>query len=229
MKKTFLIIGFISVALGVNAQKSYDYGLFLGVTEAHQYTILPFPDANGFSYVAGGYYRYSMNARYAWRVGANTSFDPKNSFRPNMLEGFGLFEFNFLPLSTKREKERVSPYIDVGLSYLVDLPLMATIPLIENTTMREYMFRNIRIPFNVGVRYLVSSNMTIGIEWALRKGRMLDYSRKPEPSPTDPEPKIRFTPLTANWRSHIGFTIGYMVSNYCRTCPFYENERKKLK
>ena len=222
MKKTLSIIGFISVVLGANAQKSYDYGVFLGMTElAHKniYNILPIPDFNGFGYAAGGYYRYSLNTRYSLRGGMIAGFDRKN-FTPNMVDAFGLFEFNFHPLSIKRDKKLVTSYISFGLSYLVDLTLLQTINNTPTASLGKYMARNIRVPFNVGVRYNVTSNMTLGVEWALRKGYQLDYE-------TPDAPFKNF--LLSNWRSHVGVTLGYMVSNYCKTCPFYQNERDKLK
>jgi len=58
------------------------------------------------------------------------------------------------------------------------------------------------------------------LEWALRKGYQLDYD--------DPDVPVHENSIS-NWRSHIGITIGYLVSNYCKTCPFYENESKKRK
>ncbi|MFA6127425.1 MAG: DUF6089 family protein [Bacteroidales bacterium] len=219
MKETLIIIGFVCVALGAKAQKSYDYGLFLGMTEAHLYTILPIPDANGLDYAVGGYYRYSLNPRYSIRGGVNAGFGRTN-FQPNMIDAFGLFEFNFHPLNVKREKNLVTSYIAVGLSYLIDLPLLMTVSTSANPKMGNYMIRNIRVPFNVGVRYNVTSSMTIGAEWDLRKGYQKDYE--------DPDQPF-FNNLLSNWRSHFGITLGYMVSNYCRICPFYDNERKKLK
>lgn len=219
MKKTLFIIGFIILAFGAKAQKSFDYGLFMGMTESHKYTILPIPDSSGLDYAAGGYYRRSLSERYSWRVGANLGFDHTN-FSPNMVDAFGLFEFNFHPLSTKREKKLITSYIDIGLSYLVDLPMFQKVSQAPNTSMAGYLVRNFRIPFHVGVRYNVLKNMTIGIEWALRKGYQLDYQ-------VPDKPEYNF--LMSNWRSHFGITVGYLVSNYCRTCPFYENERKKLK
>lgn len=217
MKKTLLMIGFISVALGVNAQKSYDYGVFMGMTEKHIHTILPIPDSNGLGYAIGGYYRHSMNARYSWRGGINTAWLNQ---KHDMIDAYGLFEFNFHPLSTKRDKKIVTSYIAVGLSYLIDIPLYQTISQTPNASMGKYMVRNIRVPFHVGVRYNATSNLTFGIEWALRKGFQQDYE-------IPDAPVNNF--MISNWRSHVGITIGYLVSNYCKTCPFYENERKKLK
>lgn len=219
MKKTIIIIGFFCAAYGVYGQKSFDYGLFLGVTQNHLSSILPIPDAGGFDYAAGGYYRYSLNARYSLRGGINAGFDRGNSLALNMADAYGLFEINFHPLSTKRDKKLISSYIAFGLSYLVDFPLYKTVSGLPNPSMGKYWFRNIRIPFNVGVRYNVTPKLTLGAEWALRKGYQMDY--------TLDEPKAN--PLLANWRSHFGITVGYLVSNYCKTCPFYENERKKLK
>jgi hypothetical protein len=221
MKRTILIIGLLSVAFGANAQKSYDYGVFLGTTQNHGlYSILPIPDAQGLNYAAGGYYRYSMNPRYSWRGGINAGFNRAN-LMPNMIDAYGFFEFNFHPLSPKRDKQLLTSYISVGLSYLVDLTLYEKIvntPTLD-TYRANFWIRNIRIPFNVGVRYNATPSMTIGVEWALRKGYQLNYD----------EVIPKFTPLMTNWRSHVGVTIGYMVGNYCKTCPFYDNERKKLK
>jgi hypothetical protein len=225
MKKTILVIGLLCAALMVNAQKSYDYGLFLGMTENHIYSILPIPDTSGMDYAAGLYYRYSLNQRYSLRGGINTGFD-RPTMNPMMLDAYALFEFNFHPLNPKRDKHRITSYIDVGLSYLIDFPQYNLVKSLPDASMGSYWARNIRIPFNVGVRYNVTQSLTLGIEWALRKGYQLDYM---EPDNLNPGTKPEFSPLIANWRSHIGITIGYMVSNYCKTCPFYENERKKLK
>ena len=205
--------------MGAYAQKSYDYGLFLGMTQSHLYSILPVPDLNGIDYAAGGYYRYSLNARYSIRGGVNVGFDNAN-LMPGMVDAFGLFEFNFHPLSPKRDKKKVTSYVSVGLAYLVDFQQYKTITALPGAS-TSYMIRNIRIPFNVGVRWNATPSLTLGIEWALRKGYELDYSW--------PDTKYSFNPLMANWKSHVGVTIGYMVSNYCKTCPFYDNERKKLK
>ena len=219
MKKVLLFIGFVTMAIGVKAQKSFDYGLFMGVTEQHKYTILPVPNANGIDYALGGYYRFSMNPRYSWRAGINGGFDHVN-FKPNMVDAFGLFEFNFHPLSSKREKQQFTSYIATGLSYLVDFELFKTVNQTPGALMGKYMVKNIRIPFAVGARYNISSKWTAGVEWTLRKGYQLDYD-------IPDAPVHNF--MLSNWRSHFGITIGYLVSNYCKTCPFYENERNKHK
>lgn len=219
MKKAVFVIGFIFVAIGVNAQKSYDYGIFLGMTQKHLYTILPIPDSSGPGYAFGGYYRYSLNERYSLRGGINTGFDG-GTFRHNMIDAYGLFEFNFLPLSAKKVKNLITPYIAFGLSYLIDIPTYKVVSQSPNASMGKYMTRNISVPFNVGVRYNVTSSLTLGIEWAIRKTYQKDYE-----IPDAPVKNF----LMSNWRSHVGITIGYMVSNYCKTCPFYDNERQKLK
>jgi hypothetical protein len=205
MKKGLLTIGFCLAVMGTYAQRSYDYGLFLGTTQSHRYSILPVPDINGLDYSAGGYYRYSLNSRYSLRGGVNLGFDRTN-FMPNMFDAFGLFEFNFHPLSPKRDKKKLTSYVAVGLAYLDSIPFA------------QKNFK-VRVPFNVGVRWNATPSLTVGVEWALRKGYEKDLN-----------PLIdRYNPLLSNWKSHVGITVGYMVSNYCKTCPFYDNERKKLK
>ncbi len=205
------------MALGVEAQKGYDYGVFLGMTQTHLSSILPIPDTGGLKFAGGGYYRYSMNERYSVRGGIIVS--------PAMGDAFGLFEFNFHPLNSKKAKKVFTSYIATGLSYVVDFTekglfdQAAGTPADLQKLKTNFWVRNIRIPFNAGVRYNVTSRMTVGVEWCLRKGYQKDYSEAP----------YNYSPLMPNWRSHVGVTIGYLVSNYCKTCPFYENERKKLK
>lgn len=219
MRKIIVLTGFICMAFGVIGQKSYDYGLFLGTTQNHSSSILPIPEAGTMNFAAGGYYRYSLNERYSLRGGIIGS--------PAMVDAFALFEFNFLPVNTKQPKKVFSPYIATGLAYVVEFEdyviFKAKSESLINPALSElkanYWVRNIRIPFNVGVKYNITPKLTVSAEWALRKGYQKDY--------TLAEPI--YTPLIPNWRSNFSVSVGYLVSNLCKTCPFYENERKKLK
>lgn len=221
MKKLLLIIGLIPFTWGLNAQQSQDYGLFLGMTGNHLYNILPVPEPGTIGYAAGGYYRYNLNPRYAIRGGVNVGLDPAAQFAPSLIDGYGLFEFNFHALNPRRENAKVSSYIGTGLSYMVDFTLANQLSALGNqSTMTDYLLRNITIPFNLGIRYNATPHLTLGLEWALRKRFEKDYS--------DPEnPFMNFN--KANWRSHIGFMVGYSIAKTCKTCPFYEKERNKRK
>lgn len=219
MKKLLLIIGLIPFTLGLNAQQSYDYGLFLGGTGDHLFNILPVYNPVGFAVTPGGYFRYNLNSRYAIRGGVNVGLDPAAEFAPSLIDGYGLFEFNFHALNPRRDNAKVSSYIGTGLSYMVDFNLAKQLSaLANNANLTDFFLRNINIPFNLGIRYNATPHLTLGLEWALRKRFEKDYS--------DPEnPIMNFN--KANWRSHLGFTIGYTIVKTCKTCPFYEKERNK--
>jgi hypothetical protein len=216
MKKLLLIIGFTMTMLGIRAQQSYDYGLFLGLSQSHLHTILPIPVPGTLGYAGGAYYRYNLNPRYALRGGVNAGLNVATT-TPDFFEGYGLFEFNFHALNPRRENAKISPYVATGISYLVDMNLISQI---QNSTSPtgQFWLRNIRIPFNLGLRYNALPNLTLGFEWDLRKGYQKDWS--------DPEnPVMNF--LNSNWKSHVGFTLGYTVVKTCKTCPFYDKERNK--
>ncbi|MFH0761858.1 MAG: DUF6089 family protein [Bacteroidota bacterium] len=218
MKKLLLIIGLIPFTLGLNAQQSQDYGVFLGMTGNHLYNILPVPEPGTIGYAAGGYYRYNLNPRYAIRGGVNLGMDMA-TFIPSMVDVNGLFEFNFHALNPRRENAKVSSYIGTGLSYMLDFDManqFASQP--QSPSKTEFFLRNIAIPFNLGVRYNATPHLTLGLEWALRK--------RFENDNTDIENPV-WSFNKANWRSHIGIMVGYSIAKTCKTCPFYEKERNK--
>ena len=201
---------------GLKAQQSYDYGLFLGMSQQHLHTILPLPIPGTSGYAFGGYYRNNLNPRYAWRGGINSAINSVSS-TVDFVEGYGLFEFNFHALNPRRENAKISTYVGTGISYLVDLNVLNQI---QNSTAPKgpFWLRSLRIPFNLGVRYNALPNLTLGFEWALRKGFQQDWSNPDNPV-------MNF--LQSNWKSHLGFTIGYTVVKTCKTCPFYDKERTK--
>jgi len=198
MKKTLLFIGLILLSMGLIAQKSYDYGLFLGATGNHLSNILPVYDPMSVTVAPGGYFRYNLNSRYAIRGGVNIGFDPKGVMPPAG-DIHGLFEFNFHALNPRRDNAKFSSYVGTGLSAFI------------SSTPGLYL------PFNVGVRYNVSKHITLGLEWALRKqivvisGGGLDFTKFIDPA----------------WRSHVGLMVGYSIEKTCPTCPFYEKQRTK--
>jgi len=218
MKRILLVIGLFPLYLGLNAQQSYDYGVFLGATGDHLFNILPVYNPL-VKVTPGAYFRYNLNPRYAIRGGVNLGLDPANQFIPSLIDGYGLFEFNFHALNPKRENAKISPYIGTGISYMVDRDLTTLVMnSLQSRSVIDYFLRNINIPFNLGFRYNATPSLTLSAEWALRKRFEKDYTNIKDPI-------INFN--KANWRSHIGLMIGYSIPKTCKTCPFYEKERSK--
>lgn len=71
------------------------------------------------------------------------------------------------------------------------------------------------IAFNVGAKYRITERMGLSLEWNLR--------RKVAGAIPDAETYI----LPSNWYSHVGVTASYNIIKTCKTCPFYESNRKK--
>jgi len=202
MKYIILILVFLLGLSGgvLRAQISSDYGIFLGISGEHRHTILPIPKIGSVKPAIGGFYRLNINPRYSLRGGVNYAIGttPEELLLGNTplqkADFYGLVEFNFLPLSVRRDRIKLSTYIATGLAY----------------------YKSLVVPFHTGVKYNATDELTLGVEWNIRRGF--------RDNPTDPDTGFRKFRLT-EWNSFFGVTIGYQVIKTCRTCPFYETNR----
>lgn len=206
MMRFFYLLLLFAAGPNLLGQPSYDYGLFLGTSQEHLHTILPVQLAGPIGFSAGGYYRYNLNSRYAIRAGVNLPIPP-NANVLNGLDAHGLFELNFLPLDPRKEKMQISTFVATGLGIYV--PENGGIP--------------VSIPFNLGAKFQITPQLGMTAEWALRK----TFENNLELDITDHSPLPAF--LRSNWRSYFGVTLGYRVLKECKTCPFYEKEKRKRK
>jgi hypothetical protein len=200
MKHIIILSVFLLCFAGLRAQQSSDYGIFLGLSHEHRHTILPIPKLGSVKPAVGGFYRFNLNPRYALRAGINygigtTPEEEVLGHTPlQKADFYGLFEFNYLPLSPRRDRIKVSTFLATGVAY----------------------YKSPVIPFITGVKYNATDELTLGVEWHLRRSFRQD--------PTDPDNGFRMFRLT-QWNTFFGVTIGYKVIRTCRTCPFYETNR----
>ncbi|MFO7617921.1 MAG: DUF6089 family protein [Bacteroidales bacterium] len=202
MKKLLIIIGILTGAATLQAQRYIDINVMGGFLNIHTNSILPVPSRD--IYPAGGLFvRYGLNTRYALRGGVNGAYKDGDTW---VVEGHGLFEFNFHPLNPMKPRTNISPYIATGISYLYDRESFLTALRNPNSVIElepdnysgaEYWIRNVTVPFHVGVRYLLASNLTLGAEWAIRRTYQRDWV----------EPVNRMA--ISEWRSFVGITLGY--------------------
>ena len=238
MKKSFLFLVIMWLSLASYAQESNDYGLFFGGSFEHANTILPevYQTKLGTSSLApvfGAFYRKNFNTRYSLRVGANYGIKPiyysdlylrdLNNILPVTtqppiskedlavaaietallpLDIHALVEFNFLPLNPRLEDPKVTTFVAAGLGV--------------------YQLRPV-LPFIVGVKYRVTEQIGLALEWNLRRRLMgyRQYDNVPYPLPYS-EPPVP----ESKWFSYIGITAYYNVIKTCKTCPFYQSNRK---
>lgn len=212
MKRTFLLLTIISLAIVARAQESSDFGFFLGSGMEHATTILPIPAKTTIGLpalypAAGVFYRKNSNPRYGLRTGLNYGFNPpyyaelqltqapvfpENPQLEAMLlpaDLHALVEFNFLPLDPRYEKPKVTTFVAAGLGISQLRP---------------------SIPFHVGVKYRATEKLGLSLEWAIRK-------------------KLMGEGLSTNWFSYLGVKANYTILKTCKTCPFYESAKKKKK
>lgn len=128
-----IIIGLLMLCLtSVKAQKGYEVGGWLGV--GHYFGDLNTTYSLNRLGLAGGLIgRYNFNERVCLRIGgsygrvsaydsdSDNSFNQARnlSFRSDIIEGIGVFEFNFLPYVHGSQDEFFTPYLfgGLGLSY----------------------------------------------------------------------------------------------------------------
>ena len=189
------------------AQESSDLGVFGGMSEEHQQTILPVPELVSLAPAFGAFYRYNLNKRYAFRVGANYGVSPL----ADPLDVHTLFEFNFLPFDPEKETQKVTTFIAAGIgAFFKDF---------STPGVGVNLQPNISLPFVTGVKYQVSESIGLAFEWHLRKTSDINYPVSI--TNTDKNP--------SNWYSFVGLTAHYNFKPRCKDCPYYDNQRKKKK
>jgi hypothetical protein len=218
MKKSFLFLVVLCLPIVLNAQESSDFGIFAGMGYEHAETILPVPEfSDGIlsMYPAvGAFYRKNLNQRYALRFGANYGFN--TPYYTKVLA-------SQLPVIPSQPQVEVW-LLPIDLHALFEFNFLPLNPNLEKPKVSTFVAAGLGvyqmrpvIPFNVGVKYRATERIGLSIEWNLRKKFMtgsIDVLSKSPPS---------------NWFSFFGLTAHYNIIKTCKTCPFYESNRKKRK
>jgi len=211
MKKLALLFSIILLSVTANAQR-HEFGLFLGTS---YYTgdlnnSAPFLNAKP----AGGLtYRYMINSRWALRVngflGQIEGSDETNpdankasrnlSFMSDILELGGTLELNFLKFNPGGKRNRFTPYMFGGFAIFhfnptaefngreYELQPLGTEG--QGTTAYPdrdpYSLTTVSVPFGLGIKLSLGSNLVLGAEWGMRK-TFTDYIDDVSSSYADP-------------------------------------------
>jgi hypothetical protein len=169
--KTLIVIIFLAIlSTGAFSRDNFNIGLFAGTSyymgdiNSSWHFYKPSP-------AFGMLVKYDFNDHYALKAGVNygqISADDLdfagiihqtrgavfvNNFYDFSLQG----EFNFQPFRSTIFKKPVTTFITAGLAY-TNYPGISEAPA-----------RNMNIPFGGGVKYGMSSKVTIGFEWIMKK------------------------------------------------------------
>lgn len=177
-------------------EKCVEIGVFLGGSY-YIGDLNPSRHFDQFTHPGGGIvFRYNFNPRLATRANfllgsieghdefsSSASQQQRNlSFQSKVTELSGQLEFNFFNYEIGIDKWRFSPYIFGGLGCFqfdpqgqvndewVSLrPLSTEGQGLPGSTAKPYKLFQISMPFGVGIRLNVAKNMSLGLEWGMRK------------------------------------------------------------
>ncbi len=218
MRKIFTTVLLLFTALIVSAQND-EVGLF-GGSSFYNGDINPInhfrlskPQA-----AYGLFYRHNFDSRLAMKIsytqGTLKDDDISSNFQPvrdiyfttKINELSAQFEVNFFDFNLDGENNRITPYVfgGVGITAInvvnlrnVVIPGLADPKYGDNTTIASF-------PIGVGIKYCPVSNMTIGLEWGIRKSN----SSRLDGVYTDP-----YRASAENdWYSFAGFSISYNLN-----------------
>ena len=177
-------------------KKSVEVGVFLGASY-YIGDLNPIRHFDQFTKPGGGIVcRYNFNPRLAaranfliGRIEAHDEFSSSSyqqqrnlSFQSSLTEFSTQLEFNFLNYEIGDDKSRFSPYIFGGLAgflfepqgqyhdeWISLQPLATEGQGLAGGPAKSYKLFQIALPFGVGVKINVAKNMSLGLEWGMRK------------------------------------------------------------
>lgn len=176
----------------------------------------------------GVFYRKNLSKRYALRFGANYAMLSATdnlsatelsqfrqlSFSTNLLEGYGILEFNFIPYQINNyATSSFTPYVFIGVAgFWVH-------PTVEGDANRETAKADViapSMPFGLGFKFNFVRNLGLGIEWGMRKtftdqidGLSENYVSGYQLSNSQ----------NNDWYSIIGITLNYKILTKSDHCP----------
>jgi len=184
---------------------------------------------NEFNPAVGVFYRKNISTRYALRVGGNYAkvsatdnisttklSDYRNiSFSSDLMEAYGVLEFNFLPYQIDNYRtSSFSPYVFIGAA------VFRVEPELKNNstglTSSQGALISASIPFGLGVKFNLTGNLGAGIEWGMRKTFTDEVDGL---SPTLFNGYQLSNSQNNDWYSIVGITLNYKIltkRDHCR-------------
>jgi len=174
----------------------------------------------------GLFYRKNINKRYALRYGVNyaklaatdkirstnLSEYRQLSFSSDLWEAYGVLEFNFIPYQiNNRTTSKFSPFVFIGLATFKVGPEVKG----RDLGASESDLISVSIPFGLGVKFDLSGNLGLGIEWGIRK----TFSDKVDGLPEEYTNGYQLSNTQNNdWYSIVGLTLNYKILTHKDRC-----------
>jgi hypothetical protein len=208
MKKLIAVILIMLSSIATYAQNG-DIGLFAG---SSYYTgdLNPGTPFKNSSPAFGAFYRYIINNRLALKAGYTgttlKSDDFQNrgiSFKTKLNEISAQLEVNFTEFGIEAGEKRLSPYIFGGIGYTWftarrDSMGFKSDPIQANIT---------SFPFGLGIKYTPVENLSVGLEWGLRK----NLGKQADKIDNVYEPGVRISDAK-DWYAFAGLWISFRLN-----------------
>ncbi len=170
-----------------------------------------------------GYYKMNLDNIFSVRVslaGGLISGSDKNpidpfaairqgSFQSTIIEAAGLLEYNFLDYKGKKGGVRWSPYMFVGLS---GFTLFGGDQDLSNSSIVQ-----LALPFGGGFKYVVSKNITLGLEIGIRKLFFDQLDGFSDGDITNKNYQYG-NKYDKDWFNFVGFSVSYTIWDI--PCPY---------
>ena len=170
MKKLSIVMLIMLSSIAMYAQNN-DIGLFAG---GSYYTgdLNPDKQFNQCLPAFGAFFRHNFTKRLAIKAGYTTtklqSNDFQNlrrlSFKSNLNELSAQFEVNFYDFSIDGDENCLSPYIFAGMGQA-----WFKVKEFNGTSSSQPQLGITSFPFGIGIKYNPIENVSVGLEWGLRK------------------------------------------------------------
>jgi opacity protein-like surface antigen len=208
MKKLIIVI-LIILASGATYAQSGDIGLFAG---SSYYTGdlnpgTPFKDS---SPAFGAFYRYIFNNRLALKAGytgttlKSDDFQGRGiTFKTKLNEISAQLEVNFTEFGFGVNEKRLSPYIFGGVGYTWFTARRDSTGI--NPTSIQANVKS--FPFGLGIKYMPVENLSVGLEWGLRK----NFGKQADKIDNVYQPGIRISSAN-DWYAFAGFWISFRLN-----------------
>jgi len=214
MKKLITVILIMLSSIATYAQNG-DIGLFAG---SSYYTgdLNPGTPFKNSSPAFGAFYRHLFNNRLAIKAGytgttlKSDDFQGRGiSFKTKLNEISAQLEVNFTEFGIETNEKRLSPYIFGGIGYTWytakrDSMGFASDPIQHNIT---------SFPFGLGIKYTPVENLSLGLEWGLRK----NLGQQADKIDNVYEPGVRIS-NAKDWYAFAGLWISFRLN-------FFKTER----
>ena len=193
MHRIILFLLFIIfLAIGASAQRASEIGLSLGGS----YYLGELNPGKPFMYTEPAFgllYRKNLNSRLALQLhgfrgtlkgvdGSSSNFTDRNlNFSTNVTEIAGQFEVNFFDYFIGSQRNKITPYIFGGVGVFMFNPTgmlngtkyklrpMHTEGQGTDGGPKQYNLTQLCFPFGIGMKYSLSKNIGLGLEWGMRK------------------------------------------------------------